>query len=85
MWLLSRILPLLIGDFVPDDDANWANFLLMMEIVDLLFATRVTEDMAVYLAVLITNHHIEFARLYEDESVIPKFHFMLHMARLILR
>ena len=35
MWFLAKILPLVIGDLVPDDK-RWLNFLLMMEIVDRL-------------------------------------------------
>ena len=37
MWLLGRILPVLVGDRVPDDDERWHNFLVLMEIVDHLF------------------------------------------------
>lgn len=84
MWLLGRILPLIIGDKVPDDDEKWLNFLLLMEIVDLLFCPRISEDSASYLAALISDHHNEFVELYPTESVIPKMHYMVHMPRLIL-
>ena len=33
MWLFGRVLPLLIGDRVPEDDEHWSNYLRMMEIV----------------------------------------------------
>lgn len=85
MWLLGRILPLIVGDLVPDDDDRWLNYLKMMEIVDLLFCSSISEDNCAYLAVLISDHHREFAELYQNDSVIPKMHFMVHMARLILR
>jgi len=85
MWLLGRVLPLVIGDLVPEDDEMWHNFLLMMEIVDRLFSSRVSEDTAVYLGVLIDEHHTAFTSLYPNESVIPKMHFMVHMPRLILK
>ena len=85
MWLLGRILPLLVGDLVPDDDERWLNYLKLMEIVDLLFCSPISEDNCPYLAILISDHHSEFTELYQDESVIPKIHFMIHMARLILR
>ena len=48
MWLLGRILSVLVGDHVPDDDEHWHNFLVMMEIVDHLFCPQVTEDQAAY-------------------------------------
>ena len=44
MWLLARVLPLAIADLVPQDDERWINFLRMMDIVDILFSPRVTED-----------------------------------------
>ena len=78
-------MPLLIGEHVPEDDENWMLFLQLMEIVDILFAPRVTEDHAVYLSTLISEHHIEFQTLYPDASILPKFHFMLHMGRLMIK
>lgn len=85
MWLLGRVLPLLIGDFVSDDEPKWENFLQMMEIVDLLFSPVSNSDDVAYLATLIEEHHIEFVKLYPNSSVIPKMHFMVHMPRLILQ
>lgn len=60
MWLLGRILPLLIGDLVPEEDEHWENFLKIMDIVNILFSPKITEDNASYLAALIHDHHEEF-------------------------
>ena len=38
MWLLGRILPLIIGEHVPEDDERWMLFLRLMVIVNILFA-----------------------------------------------
>ena len=81
MWLLGRILPILIGDLVPEDDEYWHLFLNLMDIVDILFAPKITQDNCAYIATLIQDHHDEFRRLYPSESVIPKMHFMIHMPR----
>lgn len=83
MWLLGRILPLLIADHVPSDDDYWQLFLQLMEIVDHLFCPEACEDQVGYLSVLINDHHKEFIKIYPNESVIPKMHFMVHMPRLI--
>lgn len=83
MWLLGRILPIVIGDLVPEDD-KWQNFLTMMRIVDLLFCSKTTADHVGYLSRLISEHHHNFVQLY-TASVIPKMHFMVHMPRLILQ
>jgi len=85
MWLLGRILPLLIGEFVPEQDEHWELFLQMMEIVDLLFAPTTSADHAAYLATLINDHHNDFCRLYPGRSVLPKLHFMIHMPRLLIQ
>lgn len=85
MWLLGRILPLVIGDLVPDDDERWSNYLLLMDIVDLLFSPCVSKDNCAYLTTLISDHHEQFTELYPESSVIPKMHFMVHMPRLTLK
>jgi len=84
-WLLARILPLLVGDYIPDDDERWENFLRMMDIVDRLFSPKISEDDATYIKWLISDHHQEFCKLYPTASVIPKMHFMLHMPRLMVQ
>ena len=85
MWLLGRILPSVIGEHVPDDDERWVLFLCLMDIVDLLFAPTTSKDHCVYLSSLIKDHHCEFVQLYPDASVIPKFHFMVHTGRLMIK
>ena len=85
MLLLARVLPLIIGDSVPEDDERWQNYLRMMEIVDILFCPRVTEDDAAYLSILISDHHEQFCALYPENSIIPKMHFMIHMPRIMLQ
>ena len=85
LWLFGRILPLMIGDKIPEEDDYWANFLRMMEIVDRLFCPNLVEDDAAYLQALISDHHHEFCHLYPDESVILKMHFMVHMPRLMIQ
>jgi len=50
-------LPIVIGEFVPQQDEHWELFLSMMEIVDLLFAPTTTADHAAYLAALINDHY----------------------------
>lgn len=85
MWLLGRILPLLIGEFVPEQNAHWELFLQMMDIVDLLFAPNTSADHAAYLATLINDHHHDFRRLYPSSSILPKLHFMVHMPRLLIQ
>ena len=85
MWLLGRILPILIGDWVDEDDEHWQLCLQLMEIVDILFCHKVTHDHAAYVASLINDHHTTFCELYPEHSVIPKMHFMVHMPKFMIR
>ncbi len=83
MWLLARLLPLIVGDWIPKLDDRWENFRLLMKAVDRLFAPDITVDNVAYLNRIISEHHHEFVRLYPGQSVIPKMHYMIHMPRLI--
>ena len=49
MWLLGRILPLVIGEHVSENDERWLLYLQLMDIVDILFASTTSEDYAIYL------------------------------------
>lgn len=85
MLMLSKLLPLAVGNLVPNDDESWRCFLIMMEIVSYLFSPVICEDHAAYLQVLITSHHSKFREVYPSESVIPKMHNMVHMPRLMIQ
>lgn len=85
MWTLGRFLPALIGEYVPEDDCNWTNYLNLLHITDYLFAPKISHDEVSHLKFLIEEHHTEFCRIYPDASVIPKIHFLIHHARLIMR
>ena len=82
MWCLARLLPLMIGNKVPENDCRWNNFLLLLEILDYNFAPTLSPNDAAYIHQLIDEHHQEFADLYPDCSITPKFH---HYARWISR
>ena len=85
MWLLGRIMPLIVGEHIPEDDEHWLLFLKLMDIVDILFAPSTSEDYAVYVDTLINDHHNEFSKLYQDSNIISKMHFMVHMPRLMIK
>ena len=60
MWCLFRVLPLLIGSLVPEDNLHWQLILKLRTIADIVFADAVTEGSSLYLKYLIQDHHSLF-------------------------
>ena len=85
MYILGRLLPLLMGKFIPKEDTRWENYLVLLHITDYLLAPSIHPDEVAHLKALIEDHHSTFAKLYPEASVIPKMHYMVHMPRLILQ
>lgn len=84
MWLLGRLIPAMLGHFIPSNDENWQNFILLLSILELLLSPSITSDECAYLQILIEEHHETFVRIYPHASVIPKMHYMVHMARIMI-
>ena len=85
MWCLGRLLPLMIGEKILEDDPYWCNFLLLLTIIDYTFAPVLSTRCSSYLKDLINDHHREFKQLYPHKSAIPKMHYMVHLAECIQR
>ena len=79
MWCLARLLPLMIGDHVPEDDNRWELFKMFLLIIDYVFAPNTDKDIMEYLCKLIRDHHLKFCELYPECSIIPKQHYMVHI------
>lgn len=84
MWTFSRFLSLIIAHLITEDNEFWLNFLRLLDIIDILFATFISKETCAYLESLISDHHISFRQLYPSVNVTPKMHGMIHMPRLIL-
>lgn len=83
MWCFGRFLPLIIGEWIPEENENWVEFLLLLDIVDILFSPELNPEDIAKLTLLIEEHHREFKALYPLSSFLPKMHYLLHMPRLI--
>ena len=79
MWCLARLLPLMIGEHVPEDDHRWGLFKIFLMIVDYVFAPNTDEDIIEYIRKLIEDHHLKFRELYPDCPITPKQHYMIHI------
>ena len=63
MWCLARLLPLMIGEHVPEDDHRWGLFKIFLMIVDYVFAPNTEENIIEYIRKLIEDHHFKFREL----------------------
>ena len=54
MWCLCSLLPIMIGDKVPESDLRWQNFLSLLTIMDLLLALKMSQDDIAVLIKIIT-------------------------------
>lgn len=83
MWNFSMLLPLMIGDKIPEDDPMWECFLLLLEITKLCTAKVTSIEASDYVKVLIEEHHRLFKSCYPGVSFTPKMHYMVHFPRLL--
>ena len=84
MWMLAVMLPLLVGDLVPEDCEYWDLYNLLLRICSIVVSWEISRDTASYLSVLIEEHHTQFKVLYSEATIIPKMHYMVHYPRQIL-
>lgn len=85
MWCFGRLLPLMIGERISQDNEYWCNFLLLLTIVDYLFAPVLSPDCTSYIKALIDDHHQAWLELYPSCNVTPKMHYMIHYPECIER
>ena len=82
-WCLLRNIPLMFGDVVERNDRHWNLLLLLLQIVNIVFAPYLTKGMTVYLKYLIVEHHQLFKQLFPGKNLLPKHHTMIHYPRCI--
>ena len=83
MWCFGRLLPVMLGECVPAENENWECFLLLLTIMDYIFAPVISKDTLPYIQQLIKEHHEMFKELYSSCNVIPKMHYMIHIPKWI--
>lgn len=82
MWLLSRLLPLMVGDCVPEDDSHWICYINILRILCIATAFEITQDAVAVLQMLIEDYLRQFNALYPG-TITPKMHYLLHLPRQI--
>lgn len=81
-WTLLRLLPLLIGDVVPENNDAWCVILELKDIVELLASSTFTEESLCYLDAKISEHRTLLQSVFPGQKLKPK-HFLEHYPHLI--
>ena len=84
MWCFLRLLPLFVGDKVPEEEPVWCLLLMLKEIVDIILSPVITMTYISYLSDLINDHHNLLKYLFPDTPVKPKHHYLVHYPKLII-
>jgi len=81
MWCLLRLLPLMIGGFVPESDLHWCFLMELKCIVEMIFAHKISECHIAFLVLKIQDHLAAYQELFPGRNLLPKHHYLLHYPR----
>ena len=76
VWTLVTILPLLVGDLIPEDDDHYKCFCTLLKISSIATAREIHVDTVVYMRVLIEEHHVLFKNLYPKFMHVPTWYIV---------
>lgn len=82
-WCLLRLLPLMIGNKVPEEEPAWQLLMILKDVVELVMSPTFTKESIGYLDSLIAEHRQRFKSVFQHEKLIPKHHFLEHYPQLI--
>lgn len=82
-WTLFRLLPLMVGSYVPPNK-YWNCYILLREVVDVIMAPVVRRSWIPYLEEKISEFLSTFQKIFPD-GVTPKMHFLVHYPSLLLK
>lgn len=82
-WALIRLLPLLIGFDIPENDKTWEILLLLKDILEMSVAFKFTEDSLDFLNAKIPEHRHLLLTVFPHFTLRPKHHYIEHYPQLI--
>ncbi|XP_070406635.1 uncharacterized protein [Nothobranchius furzeri] len=82
-WCLLRLLPLIIGDKVPEDDEAWQVLMTLKDVVELIMAPVHTDETLGYMDSKISEHRYRYLNAFPGKKLKPKHHFLEHYPWLV--
>ncbi|XP_071821716.1 uncharacterized protein [Apostichopus japonicus] len=83
MWTLCRIVPFIVKDLVPSENAHWQNLHQILQIAHICMSCVISLETVSVLKELISEHLARFKLLY-NRQITPKQHYLIHMPMLIV-
>lgn len=82
-WTLLRLLPLMIGSSIPENDPAWEILMDLKDIVEFVVSTKFSDETFCYLESKIAEHRKLLTETFPDFSIRPKYNFVDHYPHLI--
>nr|XP_055032090.1 uncharacterized protein LOC129420928 isoform X1 [Misgurnus anguillicaudatus] len=80
---LLRLLPLLIGHTIAENDHTWEILMLLKDIVELSLSIKFADDTVEFLNCKISEHRALLQEVFPDFVLRPKHHYIEHYPQLI--
>lgn len=81
-WTFMSLLPLMIGDLIPEECEIWNMFCKLSELVDICLESTFTERNISLLQTLVQQFNSAYI-LHFKKDLKPKFHFLVHYSTII--
>lgn len=78
MLCFLRLLPLMVGGYVPVTNTKWDLFLLMVDVLEAICAPSFSASDIQYINGLVESFNILRCELYPNENTKPKHHYIIH-------
>ncbi|RVE72780.1 hypothetical protein OJAV_G00041440 [Oryzias javanicus] len=83
-WCLLRLIPLIVGRLIPDNEPAWEVILDLKDIVELVVSPVHSNESIAYLENKISEHRCRYLTLFPENKLLPKHHYMEHYPAMIL-
>lgn len=84
MWILLRTFPFIVAEKIDRGDEHMDLILLLLRIMEIVLAPRVTRSLMPYLQALTKDLMDTFRKLFPNINLINKFHHLIHYADCII-
>ena len=83
-WCLLRLIPLIVGKLIPEDEPFWQLILDLKDIVDLVVCPVHNNESIAYLETKISEHRNRYCTLFPERKLLLKHHYLEQYPALIL-